>query len=69
MLLINTLLGTGLLASAAAALNQYAEREYDARMPRTAKRPIPSGEISSRKAVIFGGVAAILGIIYLAHAV
>ncbi len=69
MLLFDTLFGTALLASAAAALNQYAEREYDARMPRTAKRPIPSGQISSRKAVLFGGVAAILGIIYLAHAV
>ena len=69
MLLFHALFGTALLASAAAALNQYAEREYDARMPRTSKRPIPSGEISPRKAVLFGGVVAILGIIYLANTV
>ena len=69
MLLFHALFGTALLASAAAALNQYAEREYDARMPRTAKRPIPSGDIAPGKVVLFGGVMAILGIIYLAHTV
>jgi heme o synthase len=37
--------GVFLLASGACALNQYLERDPDARMARTAKRPIPSGRI------------------------
>ena len=41
--LFNTLLGTGLMASGTAALNQWYEREADAKMNRTNKRPIPSG--------------------------
>ena len=41
LLLVNTLLGTGLLACGAAALNQYLERDFDALMERTADRPLP----------------------------
>src|SRR5256885_313412 len=45
VLLLHTLIGTGLVASGAAALNQLIEREYDARMPRTENRPLPSGRL------------------------
>ena len=44
-LLLATMFGTGLLASGAAALNQYLERNYDGLMPRTQGRPIPAGPI------------------------
>ena len=40
MLLLHTLLGTALIARGTAALNQWYERDADAKMPRTARRPI-----------------------------
>ena len=46
------LIGTLFLAAGAAALNQYQEREIDARMDRTKRRPIPSGELAPRAALI-----------------
>ena len=42
-LLFHTMLGTALVASGAAALNQLLEREHDAKMHRTEDRPLPSG--------------------------
>jgi heme o synthase len=52
--LLNTILGTGLIASGTAALNQWFEREADRRMRRTAGRPIPAGRISPPRALAFG---------------
>jgi heme o synthase len=52
--------GVFFLASGAAALNQYTEREYDARMERTRYRPIPAGRINPR-IVLFLSAALILG--------
>jgi protoheme IX farnesyltransferase len=40
--LLNTLVGTLLVASGTATLNQWMERSWDARMRRTANRPLPS---------------------------
>src|SRR6478735_8703304 len=51
--LLETLLGILLLSSGSSALNQYQERHIDAQMPRTAKRPIPSGRISANGALVF----------------
>src|SRR5258706_14461183 len=68
-LLFHTLLGTGLVASGAAALNELLEREYDARMPRTAHRPLPAGLLQPETVLIFGGVSACAGLLYLALAV
>jgi len=63
--LIHTIVGTALVASGASALNQYAERGPDARMRRTASRPIPSGRISPREALVFAGLLSALGVAYL----
>jgi len=64
-----TLFGTALVAAGAAALNQWLEREYDARMRRTASRPLPSGRLQPATVVIFGGVCTVVGLLYLAVAV
>src|ERR1700744_749819 len=45
LLMFHTLLGTTLVAAGAAALNQLLEREHDAKMRRTASRPLPSGRM------------------------
>ena len=67
--LINTLVGTLLVASGTATLNQWMERVCDARMRRTASRPIPSGRMRARQAFLFGIVLSITGSIYLNFAV
>ena len=64
--LLNTLLGTLLVASGTATLNQWMERVWDGRMRRTEKRPIPSGRISARGALLFGLVLSLAGGVYLA---
>lgn len=67
--LINTLLGTLLVASGTATLNQWMERVWDGQMCRTASRPIPSGRLSAREAFCFGTVLSVAGGLYLAVAV
>jgi len=64
-LLLHTLLGTALVAAGTNALNQYMEREHDARMHRTRTRPLPAGRITPRAALIFSSGIAIVGTIYL----
>jgi heme o synthase len=68
-LLLHTVLGTALVASGAAALNQLLEREYDGRMRRTRDRPLPSGRLQPAAVMVFGGVCACAGLLYLALAV
>lgn len=65
-LLIHTLIGTGLLASGTATLNQWYERDADAKMHRTEHRPIPSGRVTAAGAFIFGLALIVLGEIELA---
>jgi len=67
--LVNTLLGTLLVASGTATLNQWMERVWDGQMRRTALRPLPSGRISNREALIFGILLSAAGGLYLAVAV
>ena len=69
LLMFHTILGTGLVASGAAALNQLLEREYDAKMRRTRDRPLPSGRLQPATVMVFGGVCACAGLLYLALAV
>lgn len=66
LLMFHALCGTALVASGAAALNQLLEREYDARMRRTASRPLPSGRLQPVTVMLFGGVCSLVGTIYLA---
>lgn len=61
----HTLIGTGILAAGAAALNQYWERHEDALMHRTADRPIPSGQIDPLAALSLGAVLSIAGMLQL----
>ena len=56
-----SMLGIGLCASSAAAINQIIDRKVDANMSRTEKRPIPQGEISPLKASIFALFLGVLG--------
>ncbi|HEU5020784.1 MAG TPA: UbiA family prenyltransferase, partial [Bryobacteraceae bacterium] len=51
LLLIHTIVGTGLIASGTAALNQWWERESDKLMRRTAGRPLPRGLMTARRAL------------------
>jgi len=64
--LINTLVGTLLVASGTATLNQWMERVWDGQMRRTASRPLPSGRLTSREALVFGIVLSVAGGLYLA---
>ena len=65
VLLAHSVLGTGLLAAGVAALNQYLERHLDSRMRRTAKRPLPAGELTPGQALCFGIAASFLGMVYI----
>jgi protoheme IX farnesyltransferase len=66
MQFVQSTLGTTLVASGAAALNQMIELRYDARMHRTTRRPIASGRVAASHALWFGVGLSILGIVYLA---
>src|SRR5271169_5137329 len=64
--LVNTLLGTVLVASGTATLNQWMERVWDGQMRRTATRPLPSGRLAAREALLFGILLSVAGGLYLA---
>jgi len=67
--LFNTLLGTLLVASGTGTLNQYLERNFDAQMRRTARRPAAAGRLNPSAVLGFGIALAGTGSIYLAIAV
>jgi len=67
--LLNTLVGTLLVASGTATLNQYMERAHDAQMRRTANRPLVSGRLAPAEAFYFGLVLSLAGGVYLAWTV
>jgi protoheme IX farnesyltransferase len=69
MLLLHALIGTALVAAGTNALNQYVERNHDARMHRTRTRPLPAGRITPRAALLFSTAIAVIGTVYLALAV
>jgi len=66
LLLCQTLVGTMLVASGTAVLNQFMERKSDGQMRRTARRPLPAGRIKSSQALLFGISLAAVGGIALA---
>jgi protoheme IX farnesyltransferase len=63
--MIHALLGTALMASGTAALNQWYESDIDGKMLRTRARPIPSGRVQSRHALIFGVAVSAVGFVEL----
>src|SRR5882672_5818114 len=67
--LFNTLLGTLLVAGGTGTLNQYVERQFDAQMRRTARRPLAAGRIEPSDALWFGILLSCAGGSYLAVAV
>ena len=64
--LFHTLMGTALMASGTAALNQWLERDADGKMRRTRGRPIPAGQIPPVNALIFGVTVSAAGFVELA---
>ena len=66
LLLAATLTGTALSAAGAAALNQWWEREFDARMKRTRERPLPAGRMAVSDALLTGAVLSLSGVLCLA---
>jgi protoheme IX farnesyltransferase len=60
-----TCLGGYLAAGGAGAVNHVYDRDIDARMPRTATRPIPAGRVSPRAALIFGLTLAVASFILM----
>ena len=65
VLLLHALLGIGLAASGACGLNEYVEWEADARMGRTAGRPVPSSRLTPRAALYFSSLLVLLGLLHL----
>ncbi|MDE3157281.1 MAG: heme o synthase [Acidobacteriota bacterium] len=63
--LVHTIVGTCLIASGTAALNQWYERDADRSMRRTARRPLPAGRLSAERALAFGVALSIAGFVEL----
>ena len=59
--LLHTIIGTALIASGTAALNQWYEREADAKMRRTQARPLPAGRLAAWKALVFAILISVVG--------
>lgn len=64
--LLHACLGTALVAGSASVMNQWIERDRDAIMLRTSKRPLPMGRVASSQAAWMGWVLVVVGSIYLA---
>ncbi len=60
-----TVLGTALSSGGAGVLNHYLERRLDARMRRTANRPLPAGRVRPAEAIALGGLLIIAGVAVL----
>jgi protoheme IX farnesyltransferase len=65
-LFLHTMVGTILVAAGTNALNQVAERDVDALMHRTARRPLPTGRLTLFSAAAAAWIAGAVGVAYLA---
>ena len=63
--LTHTLLGCALVGGGANALNQFMERDVDAKMKRTEGRPLPSGKLDAKSALVFGMAISLVGVAHL----
>jgi heme o synthase len=64
-ILLPTLIGGALAPAGSGAINQYLDRDLDAKMTRTSRRPIPSGRISPVYALLYGMTLVIAGVLIL----
>jgi protoheme IX farnesyltransferase len=64
-LLFHTLMGTALIASGTATLNQWYERDADSRMTRTKGRPLPLGQVTPMQAFVWGVFLSVAGAVEL----
>jgi len=62
---MHALFGTALIAASASIANQWWERANDARMPRTASRPLPTGRVSSAEAIVLATFTLTVGLAWL----
>ncbi len=62
VLLLHALVGTALVAAGTSALNMYVEREADGKMLRTRLRPLPTGRLAPRRALLFAVAISWLGL-------
>jgi heme o synthase len=67
-ILMHALIGAALVAAGASAVNQWLERDVDARMRRTQDRPLPVGRLQPGEVFVFGIASAMCGVAYLAVA-
>ena len=67
--LVQTLIGTALVAAGGSALNHWLERRADGAMRRTRNRPLPAGRMGGAEVFAFGLTLAAVGVAYLAAAV
>jgi len=65
LLLLHVVVGTAVSAGGALALNQWMERDVDARMHRTRGRPLPAGRLRPLAALVFGVAATLAGVAHL----
>ena len=67
--MLHLAVGTALAAGGTLALNQYWERDVDARMTLTRSRPLPQGRLEALEALIFGVAISVIGVGHLAVSV
>jgi heme o synthase len=66
-LLIPTIIGGAMAAAGASVINQYIDRDMDAQMTRTARRPIPSGRVAPINALLFGLSLVVWSVLILGY--
>lgn len=64
--LLATIIAGGFASGGSSAVNQYYDRDMDAKMARTAKRPIPAGRVTPMAALVYGVGLILLSAILLA---
>lgn len=69
LIMLHTVFGTALAAGGTLALNQSLERDIDAAMERTRRRPIPEGRVQPGECVLFGTILIFSGLVLLIVAV
>jgi protoheme IX farnesyltransferase len=63
---LHALAATALVAASASTANQWVERRIDARMRRTANRPLPAGRITGTEAIFLSASELVVGVTWLA---